>query len=67
MWLTVLLLLIICILLELKTTQIYYTEAFIHDDIDCLVYVAMPPGFGVPGQVWKLRKSLYGLAQSPRN
>jgi hypothetical protein len=27
----------------------------------------MPPCFGVPRQVWKLRKSLYGLAQSPRN
>jgi hypothetical protein len=55
------------ILLELETTQIDYTAAFVHADIDCLVYVAMPPGFGVPGQVWKLRKSLYGLAQSPRN
>jgi hypothetical protein len=64
MWLTVHLLLIMSILLELETTQIDYTAAFVHADIDCLVYVAMPPGFGVPGQVWKLRKSLYGLAQS---
>jgi hypothetical protein len=67
MWLTVRLLLIMSILLELETTQIDYTAAFVHADIGCLVYVAMPPGFGVPGQVWKLRKSLYGLAQSPRN
>jgi hypothetical protein len=67
MWLTVRLLLIMSILLELETTQIDYTAAFVHADIDCLVYVAMPPGFGLPGQVWKLRKSLYGLAQSPRN
>jgi hypothetical protein len=67
MWLTVRLLLIMSILLKLETTQIDYTAAFVHADIDCLVYVAMPPGFGVPGQVWKLRKSLYGLAQSPRN
>jgi hypothetical protein len=67
MWLTVRLLLIMSILLELETTQIDYTAAFVHADIDCLVYVAMPPGFGIPGQVWKLRKSLYGLAQSPRN
>jgi hypothetical protein len=68
MWLTVRLLLIMSILLELETTQINYTAAFVHADIDCLVvYVAMPPGFGIPRQVWKLRKSLYGLAQSPRN
>jgi hypothetical protein len=58
MWLTVCLLLIMSILLELETTQIDYTAAFVHADIDCLVHVAMPPGFGVPGQVWKLRKSL---------
>jgi hypothetical protein len=49
MWLTVRLLLIMRILLELETTQIHYTAAFVHADIDCLVYVAMPPGFGVPG------------------
>jgi hypothetical protein len=67
MWLTVRLLLIMSILLELETTQIDYTAAFVHAPIDCLVHVAMPPGFGIPGQVWKLRKSLYGLAQSPRN
>jgi hypothetical protein len=67
MWLTVRLLLIMSILLKLETTQIDYTAAFIHAGIDCLVYVAMPPCFGVPGQVWKLRKSLYGLAQSPIN
>jgi hypothetical protein len=67
MWLTVRLLLIMSILLELETTQIDNTAAFVHADIDCLVYVAMPPGFGVRGQVWKLRKSLYGLSQSPRN
>jgi hypothetical protein len=67
MWLTVRLLIIMSILLELETTQIDYTAAFVHAYIDCLVYVAMPPDFGIPGQVWKLRKSLYGLAQLPRN
>jgi hypothetical protein len=67
MWLTVRLLLIMSILLKLETTQIDYTAAFVHAPIDCLVYVEIPTGFGVPGQVWKLRKSLYGLAQSPRN
>jgi hypothetical protein len=55
------------ILLELDTTQIDYTAAFVHAPIDCLVHVEIPSGFNVPGQVWKLRKSLYGLAQSPQN
>jgi hypothetical protein len=67
MWLTVRLLLIMSILLNLETTQIDYTAAFVHAPIDCLVYVAMPPGFKLDGQVWRLNKSLYGLAQSPRN
>jgi hypothetical protein len=42
MWLTVRLLLFMSILLELETTQIDYTAAFVHADIDCLIYVAMP-------------------------
>jgi hypothetical protein len=67
MWLTVRLLLIMSILLNLETTQIDYTAAFVHAPIDCLVYVDMPPGFKIEGHVWKLNKSLYGLAQSPRN
>jgi hypothetical protein len=67
MWLTVRLLLIMSILLNLETTQIDYTAAFVHAPIDCLVYVEMPPGFKIEGHIWKLNKSLYGLAQSPRN
>jgi hypothetical protein len=31
------------------------------------VYVEMAKGFGVPGKLLKLKKSLYGLKQSPRN
>ena len=67
MWLTVRLLLIMSILMKLETKQIDYTAAFIHAPIDCLVYVECPRGFEVPGMVWELKKSLYGLAQSPRN
>ena len=67
MWISVRLLLIMSILLNLETTQIDYTAAFVHAPIDCLVYVDMPPGFKIDGHVWKLKKSLYGLAQSPRN
>ena len=67
MWLTVRLLLIMSILMKLETKQIDYTAAFIHAPIDCVVYVEMPLGFKEKGHVWKLKKSLYGLAQSPRN
>jgi hypothetical protein len=67
MWLTVRLLLIMSILMNLETKQIDYTAAFVHAPIDCLVYVEMPKGFEIDGMVWRLNKSLYGLAQSPRN
>ena len=67
MWMTVRLLLIMSILMDLETKQIDYTAAFIHAPIDCEVYVEMPKGFNVPGYVWLLNTSLYGLAQSPRN
>ena len=53
--------------MKLETKQIDYTAAFIHAPIDCIVYVECPKGFEVEGKVWKLKKSLYGLAQSPRN
>jgi hypothetical protein len=39
--------------------------AFLHGDIDCDVYVTPPQGFR-NGNIWKLKKSLYGLCQSPR-
>ena len=67
MWLTVRLLLVMSILMDLDTKQIDYTAAFVHAPIDCLVYVEMPPRFSLPGKVWKLKKSLYGLKNSPRN
>ena len=67
MWVTVRLLLIMSIIMDLDTKQIDYTAAFVHAPIDCVVYVECPKGFEVKGMVWKLNKSLYGLAQSPRN
>ena len=59
-----------------------YTAAFVHADIDLPpdfdkmtpdeqerqgVCVEMPRGFAKPGHVLKLKKSLCGLKQSPRN
>ena len=81
-WTTVRLILILTVELGLATKQVDYTAAFVHADIDkppgcdlmseaeksrSGVYVEMPRGFQQPGHVLKLRKSLYGLCQSPRN
>jgi hypothetical protein len=66
-WTTVRFLLIMSILLNLSTRQVDYVAAFVQSDIDTEVYVEMPRGFSQPGKVLKLKKSLYGLKQSPRN
>ena len=66
-WLTVRLILIMTILLGLENQQIDYTAAFVQAPIDTDVYVEMPRLFSTPGSVWKLKKSIYGLKQSPRN
>ena len=71
MWMSVRLLLVMSILLNLETSQIDYTAAFVHAPIDYLVYSEAPVGFrtqiGDVDCVWKLNKSLYGLCLSPRN
>ena len=46
--------------------QIDVTTAFLNGDIDGEIYVQPPAPFDAPGVVWKLKKSLYGLKQSPR-
>ena len=67
-WTTVRLMLILEILLDLKSKQGDVTAAFLHADLEEgeEVYVKMPKGFTKPGKVLKLRKTLYGLRQSPR-
>lgn len=43
-------------------------SAFLHSDIDKEIFVTPPPlPFSTPGTAWRLKKSLYGLKQSPRN
>lgn len=66
-WNTVWLLLILSLTLNLYTTQVDYTAAFVQAPIDSDVYVQMQRGFSEPGKVLKLKRSLYGLRQSPRN
>jgi hypothetical protein len=81
-WTTVRLMLILSLILNLATTQVDYTSAFIHAPIDkdpnwdtlsleeqarSGVYLEMTRGFREPGKVLKLKRSLYGLKQSPRN
>ena len=81
-WTTVRLLLILTAILKLTTVQVDYTAAFVHADINkppnydnmtaqekarSGVYIHMPRGYTQPGKVLKLKKSLYGLRQSPRN
>ena len=72
-WTTVRLLLILEMLLGLKSKQGDVTAAFLHADIpeDEKVYVNMPRGFeqfskNGRKKCLKLRKTLYGLRQSPR-
>ena len=66
-WLTVRLILVMTIIMGLENKQIDYTAAFVQAPIDTDVYIEMPRMFSTQGKVWKLRKSIYGLKQSPRN
>jgi hypothetical protein len=42
-------------------------EAFLNADLEETVYMRMPAGYERPGYVKRLKKSLYGLCQAPRN
>ena len=60
--------LILEVLLGLKSKQGDVLAAFLHATLpdDEHVYIEMPVGFRQPGKVLKLKKTLYGLCQSPR-
>jgi hypothetical protein len=81
-WETIRIMLIMSIIFDLATLQVDYTAAFVHADIDqppnwdtmtelgkerSGVYIEMPRRFVEDGKVLKIKKSLYGLKQSPRN
>ena len=72
-WTTVRLMLILEVLLGLKSKQGDVTAAFLHADLEegKNVFVDMPKGFEKYAKngrkkVLKLKKTLYGLYQSPR-
>ena len=49
--------------------QLDIKNVFLHSDLANEVYIEQPPGFvaqGESGLICKLRRSLYGLKQSPR-
>ena len=58
-----------CITVEFNLIfdQMDVSTAFLHADIQEHMFVKKPPGFEVKDMVMQLKKSLYGLAQSPGN
>ena len=54
---------------DLELAQLDVKTAFLHGDLDEEIYMSQPDGFKVPNKEYlacRLRKSLYGLKQSPR-
>lgn len=52
---------------DLELRQLDVPQAFTQAPLEEDVYMDMPEGFEVDGMVCRLKKSLYGLKQSPRN
>ena len=50
---------------DLETYQLDAVNAFVHADIDEIVYMRLPPRYTEPGKVLRLNKALYGLCCSP--
>ena len=50
---------------DLKTMQFDAINAITNSDIDEVIFIEFPDGFGTSGQCLLLKKALYGLTWSP--
>jgi hypothetical protein len=71
-WTTVRMMMVMAATLNLKTTQIDFSNAFVQADLQESVYIELPTRFRSPTEsagdyVLKLNKSLYGLCQAPKS
>ena len=68
-WSTVRLMFTLQLVLGLKSASADVACAFLHSPLDEneTVYMECPKGFEQPGKCLRLKQSLYGLRQSPRN
>ena len=66
---SIIFLLSLVVAFDLEVEKMDVKTMFLHGDLDEEIYMNQPKGFTVKGKkelVYKLKKSLYGLNQSPR-
>lgn len=64
-WSTIRLMLIMAVILDLQTTQVDYTNAFVQAKAAPGTYIEMPKMFEQPGFILELKRNLYGQRDAP--
>jgi hypothetical protein len=64
-WSTIRLLLVLSIILDLKTVQVDYTNAFVQAKAAPGTYIEMPRMFEEKGYIYELKRNLYGQRDAP--